>query len=141
MIGQIDIQHRGFVNNNGLRIQGVLVVFAKIKSIARGLVLQQSVHRQRRMSGRVGQTAGRSPRGRCQKNATASLFQHIQNTLDHGGFTSAGTACQHENTMLKTCINSLPLSVGQLDAGLPLPRSNNIVGIHPRDGLSLIPQI
>ena len=141
MIGQADIEHRSLIDNNCFRIQRIAVILAEAQAVTRRLVFQQTMHRCRRMTGRISQPACSATGRRSQQNAAASLLQNVQNTLNDGCFTCTGTAGENENAMLQRSINRLTLCLCQRNTGITLPFGNNLIRINARHRLRLVTQL
>ena len=141
MIGQADIEHRSLIDNNRFRIQRIAVILTEAQTITRRLIFQQTVHRCRRMTGRISQPPCGASGRRSQQNAAACLLQNVQNTLNDGCFTCTGTAGENENAMLQRSINSLTLCLRQRNSCITLPLGNNLIRIHTRHRLRLVTQL
>ena len=66
VISQANVQHRGFVDDDCLCVQRLLIILTKVKATAIRLILQKTMYGQRRMSGTFSQTSGSTTSRRRQ---------------------------------------------------------------------------
>ena len=131
VIGQQQVEHRGFVYHQVIDLERVFLV--ALEAQGRG-GFQQAVDGTGRVASRFGQTLGGPPGGRGQRHPRPAYLECADQRFQAGGFSGARPARQHADRLLKRHLHCAALFVGQVgneEGGLYRPSGCAGQGFQP----------
>jgi hypothetical protein len=124
MIKQENIDHRTFVDDEQIAAERIVFVSSKIHTHTRNkTVFQQTMDGLGFATGDFTQTFGCSAGGCCQEDFGLLPLIQQRKCANNGGFTGAGTACNHGNVILSgLVVKLLNLTLWQNESLNSLPK-------------------
>ena len=131
-VHQRHVDHRGFVDDEQVAVEGVLLVAAE--AAVHRIDLEQPVDGLRFEAGALRQPLGGAAGGRGQRDPHALDAQDLQDRVDQRGLADAGAAGDDEHLRCQRQLHRLALAGGEGDAGLGLDPWDGFCGIDRRPG-------
>ena len=113
MIGQRGIDHRGLVHDEGIRVDGVVLIF--FTAALDGIEAQQFVERGGRMPGHLAQAPGCPAGGGRQTDALADHLINRAQRADERRLARSGAAGDHSHPVVQYALHDVELIVGEFD--------------------------